>query len=70
MKPVVHFTGIAQPFVVSDGMRAHVTGVMMHPSLGTAENVMTSKVEKVEENLNGDIVFLETKNTIYKRTVQ
>lgn len=68
MKQTVTFTNVEG---FSDngnrGISAFLVGIKNHPELGDRPIVHTSRVEKLEYNSSGEVVVMETKNTIYTR---
>lgn len=68
MKPVVEFgrfVGVGKhPY--SGEINAGVEDVTGHPKLGSERIVYTSRLERISYGPDGEIVEVETRNTIYR----
>lgn len=49
------------------GICAVLSEVRDHPGLGDEPWVRTSRIERLEYGSNGEVIVVETKNTIYTR---
>jgi hypothetical protein len=69
MKPVVEFgrfVGVGKhPY--SGEINATLAGITGHPKLGSENIVYTSRIERIGYADDGDIIEVETRNTIYRR---
>lgn len=65
-KPTVTFTRFSKYDYYAGGYRiAWLEGIKGHPKLGDQRLVYTSQVYEDKKDESGEIVWLETQNTIY-----
>lgn len=69
-KPVVTFDTFAGIIDRNARIAAVLEGVRGHPILGDERVVYTSRVERIGYDDAGEVVEIETRNTIYQRAVE